>query len=277
MSTPMKKSTSVFKVLLLAAVLVLGVQVASAQWKDPTAAPPGNNTPAPVNVGTVAQVKGGGLSVNAFTAYLNSIFKQDVTVEKLATGVAGQQKHVCTDSTGKMVACSVGGGSMTGCSPVHGGSAGNVTGDCPGQVEYYGSGSWINISTSGSFQVCEAESWKNIGSGDNVTVTNNSSEERAYLVIGQAFVGTDSEADVMAYLLKEGNPGSSAAVNLIGYDQGEFSYAPPGWSIGRPGTLQVTSVETIPAGGSKNFNGWVRSVAGGCGKLFGMKVTTIPL
>ena len=43
-------------------------------WTGPTAAPPGNNVAAPINVGSVDQVKNGGLGVNALAVFGNSLF-----------------------------------------------------------------------------------------------------------------------------------------------------------------------------------------------------------
>ena len=43
-------------------------------WTGPTAAPPGNNISAPINVGNVDQVKNGGLGVNALAVFGNSLF-----------------------------------------------------------------------------------------------------------------------------------------------------------------------------------------------------------
>ena len=43
-------------------------------WSGPTAAPPGNNVAAPINVGSTDQVKNGGLGVNTLTVFGNSLF-----------------------------------------------------------------------------------------------------------------------------------------------------------------------------------------------------------
>ena len=55
------------KLLALALFLSLGVSYAFA-WTGPTSAPPGTNTPAPLNVGATSQVKVGDLGVSALTA-----------------------------------------------------------------------------------------------------------------------------------------------------------------------------------------------------------------
>lgn len=45
-----------------------------AAWTDPTEAPPNGNVAAPINVGSIAQVKNGGLGVNTLTVFGNSLF-----------------------------------------------------------------------------------------------------------------------------------------------------------------------------------------------------------
>lgn len=62
---------------------------------------PACNTP--INVGTKEQVKNGSLSVNAFTAYMDSEFYQGLTVDQLADGA---EHYVCVDGSGKFVMCS---------------------------------------------------------------------------------------------------------------------------------------------------------------------------
>ena len=66
--------------ILVAALFFVSPLYVSAQWSGPTQAPTGGNTSAPINVGTSAQVKNGGLSVNAFTAWLDSYFAGKVGI-----------------------------------------------------------------------------------------------------------------------------------------------------------------------------------------------------
>jgi hypothetical protein len=63
-----------FKITLLALVVTLGVNYVFA-WTGPTAAPPANNTPTPINVGTSDQVKNGGLSTSSL--YTTGITRSD--------------------------------------------------------------------------------------------------------------------------------------------------------------------------------------------------------
>ncbi len=69
----------IFRVVALTLIIVAPLSV-SAQWSGPSGAPTSGNVSAPINVGTSAQVKNGGLSVNAFTAWSNAYFAQNVGV-----------------------------------------------------------------------------------------------------------------------------------------------------------------------------------------------------
>ncbi|HUD03952.1 MAG TPA: hypothetical protein VMR73_00475, partial [Candidatus Paceibacterota bacterium] len=65
--------------------------VASAQWSDPTAAPTGGNTPAPINVGSSSQTKSGGLITN-------SLASNSLLVNGNATATAFCLGSVCLTS-----------------------------------------------------------------------------------------------------------------------------------------------------------------------------------
>lgn len=56
-------------VLTFAFALALLGSIAYAQWQEPTAPPPGNNVPAPINVGSDAQDKAGPLGVGALAVF----------------------------------------------------------------------------------------------------------------------------------------------------------------------------------------------------------------
>lgn len=73
--------------LLFAAAVVVYAQ---SSWSGPTAAPPGNNTPAPLNVSAVDQLKDGGLGLGRLAVFGGGYVK-----EKLGVGVvpgAGTEK-----------------------------------------------------------------------------------------------------------------------------------------------------------------------------------------
>ncbi len=55
----MQKPLNTIKVLFLGLLLALGISYVQATWVGPTATPPGNNTTAPVNIGSLFQQKTG--------------------------------------------------------------------------------------------------------------------------------------------------------------------------------------------------------------------------
>lgn len=63
--------------LLVAATLVVYAQ---SSWSGPTAPPPGNNTPAPLNVSAVDQLKDGGLGVGRLAVFGNAYVSGNVGV-----------------------------------------------------------------------------------------------------------------------------------------------------------------------------------------------------
>src|ERR1700694_3195085 len=62
----------------LVATFIAGTVFASfvafaSTWVGPTAAPPGNNVAAPINVGTIDQVKNAGIGMNSLAVFGNGI------------------------------------------------------------------------------------------------------------------------------------------------------------------------------------------------------------
>jgi hypothetical protein len=76
----MTMSINRYGVSVVVAIALLAPLSTHAQWSGPSQAPTGSNVSAPLNVGSSAQVKNGGLSVNAFTAWLNAYFAQNVGI-----------------------------------------------------------------------------------------------------------------------------------------------------------------------------------------------------
>ncbi len=54
------------KILILAVIISLSATYAYAEWNNPTATPPGNNTPTPLNVSATNQAKAGALGADIF-------------------------------------------------------------------------------------------------------------------------------------------------------------------------------------------------------------------
>lgn len=63
-----KKHIDTLKIVILALILTLGLNYAHAQWTGPTAPPPGNNAPAPINVSGSGQSKAGWLTLGSTIA-----------------------------------------------------------------------------------------------------------------------------------------------------------------------------------------------------------------
>ena len=58
--------------LIVILTVLLGVGLVEA-WTGPTATPPGNNVPAPINIGTADQIKNGNIGVNGLAVFGNSL------------------------------------------------------------------------------------------------------------------------------------------------------------------------------------------------------------
>lgn len=109
----MKTITNSFaKLAVLSAILavVLTVNYLNAAWTGPTASAPNNNVDAPVNIGSTAQVKAGGLSIDSnFSVAGWSIFGNN---EKSADG------DLTVDVEGKIGADEYCNGEGVNCHPI---------------------------------------------------------------------------------------------------------------------------------------------------------------
>ncbi|MFQ5662060.1 MAG: hypothetical protein ACE5F2_02300 [Candidatus Paceibacteria bacterium] len=76
----MKTTITKFLILTIAFTFALSVNYIFAAWIGPTQAPPGGNTPTPIHVGTTAQVKDGGLSVDALSVFGGGYFQGNVGI-----------------------------------------------------------------------------------------------------------------------------------------------------------------------------------------------------
>ena len=68
----MRTFTIALTALIIGTIFASFVAYAST-WVGPTAAPPGNNVAAPINVGTVDQVKDAGIGMNSLAVFGNAI------------------------------------------------------------------------------------------------------------------------------------------------------------------------------------------------------------
>lgn len=105
-----KKFTQILLALVLAITIVSGVKYAYAifnndgTFTDASCTPPLCNTSAPLNTGTGSQTKSGalilgGVSVNAFSAQQNSIFKQNVGIGMTGSGIPSTDLEINSAAT----------------------------------------------------------------------------------------------------------------------------------------------------------------------------------
>jgi len=96
-----QKFVNIFQVAVFSLVLSVGVGTALADWTQPSAVPPDNNTPSPVNVGIATQIKNGNLFLGTgktFSATLG-LFGQigiGTTEPTVALDVNGKIKSLST-------------------------------------------------------------------------------------------------------------------------------------------------------------------------------------
>ena len=86
-----KQTITKFLLLLIAFTLALSANYIFAAWVGPTQAPPGGNTDTPVHIGTINQVKDGGLSLNALTVFGNGYFQGTLGINEVVPSTGGEQ------------------------------------------------------------------------------------------------------------------------------------------------------------------------------------------
>ncbi len=96
----MRSITSHIVTAIVTATLFLGLSRAYA-WTGPSAAPPNSNVSAPINVGTVDQVKNAGLSLNALAVFGNTILSGSSRYLNFGT-TAGSGGYGIRDNAGTM-------------------------------------------------------------------------------------------------------------------------------------------------------------------------------
>jgi len=102
----MKKQISPKIVSLIFAILVICFAVAfyAFSWTGPTALPPDDNVPPPINVGGTGQYKSGALGIGGvFRAYSNAIINGDVGIGTSAPSTKLEIKGGKTKTTGGLI------------------------------------------------------------------------------------------------------------------------------------------------------------------------------
>lgn len=153
------------KTVILALVLIAGVNYASAvDWTPPTATPPAGNTPAPLNVTNIGQVKDGGLVLNAArTAPIALQVMNTASVNGLVVqsngqvGIGNLPNNASLDIFGNIrirggtpaegkVLTSDASGLGTWQTPTTGGSGGGISGGVANQVPKFSSATTLTNS-----------------------------------------------------------------------------------------------------------------------------------
>ncbi len=96
------------RLLLVVVVAMLAVSSSALAWTGPTQTPPNGNVSAPINIGTTAQVKNGGLSVNSLAVFGNTIISGVSRYLNFGT-TAGATGYGIRDNAGVMEVKSSGG------------------------------------------------------------------------------------------------------------------------------------------------------------------------
>src|SRR3989338_6098906 len=87
----MRKNLTKFLLLVIAFTFALSINYIFAAWTGPIQAPPGGNTPTPVHIGTINQVKDGGLGLNALSVFGNGYFQDNVGIGTASPSAGGEQ------------------------------------------------------------------------------------------------------------------------------------------------------------------------------------------
>lgn len=206
--------------------LALTPLIASAAWVGPTAAPPGNNVEAPINVGNVDQVKNGGIGLNSLAVFGNSLFG----------GSTGSNAYMNFGTTS--------------------GSNGYGIRDNAGLLEFKNSGGdWASIQSTIYNLVVGAASWA--ASGNDIYNTNSGN-----VGIGTAIPSAKLEVAGQVKITG-GSPGAGKV--LTSDSSGLASWATPssGWQVIYQTCSGATCSAGCPAGKKATGGGCVLINGGG--------------
>lgn len=108
---------------IIITTLTVGIIVFAAPWADPTAMPPGNNAPEPVNVSNTGQAKSGGLILNTGGAGIGLLLQNG----SMGIGDMTPDTGLKLDVEGKIGATEYCDQNGNNCSPATGGGSGSYT------------------------------------------------------------------------------------------------------------------------------------------------------
>jgi len=151
----MKYLTETIKILIIMALVVVGVGVVQAAWSPPTAPPPADNTPAPINVGMIKQEKDGIFGSKGFyslgTGWFSTSTRASWPPANLTLGINGAvgATQYCDDNGANCKTMTELGGGSTGSVPAGAVMAFNL-GSCPSGWTDYSAAAGRNIVGYGS-------------------------------------------------------------------------------------------------------------------------------
>jgi len=249
------------KAFILALVLVVGIQYVFADWTDPSATPPGNNTDAPINVGDTQQQKLGSLFLNTDTSdpytiglgvFGQSVFNGPVQVDTTGTySVPSTLSVGVNGAVGATEYCDQNGNNCVNSSSFLGSSTTNTT-----SVGFKGFANEKVFNTSGPFvvpsgvDVVMVQAWGAGGGGwitSSFVASGKGGQEVSYGGVGG---GGDYVMSIIPV-----TPGQTIPVTVgVGggsSDQANVSYAAAG---GNSSFLSVLAQGGYPGTSCNNYN-----------------------
>lgn len=253
------KTPNTIKVIFLAFVLTVGIQYASAQsWSPPTQAPPAGNTSAPLNTGTIGQVKAGGLQLG--TGLTNGSTDCDIgngirgycTALGIVNGYLKIPFYGVTPTAGKVLTSDVngvatwqtstggGGGGATGANPtasvglaaVNGAATTFMRSDAAPALSQTITPTWsgrhifangLEVTGGGPYVSTFTGGRVGIGTvspGATLHVTDYGSEPNGLIRVSRPFAGSGSTKNSTLQLYKSGTNWTGWA--LVNNDSGNF-------------------------------------------------------
>ena len=226
-----KKIVSSITIGAGAIIIGFGMQYALAQWAPAPVPPPGSNVPAPINVGSSAQAKAGGLAIGTGATtnltpgtneYVSGILNADALYTQLFTYYDGTNS-----SKGKVLQSSDNNGDAEWVATSTlglggGGSGSNVTKIVAGTnvtiSPTTGVGNVTINSAGGGSGTIKGISFRTTATASN-TQTSNSNGATAYCNQGEYVTGGGGNVSVFDFLLNSSGPVKQYSSGIQGWSE----------------------------------------------------------